>query len=55
MHNIQDPLPVQIITIYKHTVWTKRREAHYRNITAKSISKKIEKEIRFYIDFITPK
>ena len=55
MHNIQDPLPIQIISIYKHIVMTKRKETHYRDITAKSICKKIEKEIRFYIDFIMPK
>ena len=26
MHNIQDPLPIQIINIYKHIVMTKRKK-----------------------------
>ena len=52
MKDIQNALAIHIISFYKHITWTKRRESHYRKITAQSIFFKIGKEIRFFIDFI---
>ena len=54
MTNITQPLPNYIISQYKYTMWSKKKEAYYKTVTAQSITDKLEKDIRFYIEYILP-
>ena len=54
MTNITEQLPNYIISQYKYTMFTKKKEAHYKTVTAQSITDKLDKDIRFYIEYILP-